>query len=210
MDGPAVYLAVAAAITLGAMSPGPSFVVVARTALSGSRSRGVLAALGMGIGGSLFALAAVLGLQVLLSAVPALYTTLQIAGALYLLYIALMLWKFAPQPLSVTDTTAQRSTTALQDFLLGLGTQLSNPKTAIVYASVFAAALQKDAPWTTSAALVPTVFAIEFGWYALVAVAFSTGRARQAYFRGKTWIDRLAATAMGMLGVKILSDIKLT
>jgi threonine/homoserine/homoserine lactone efflux protein len=209
MDGLAVFLAVAGAITLGAMSPGPSFVVVARTALSGSRTHGVLAALGMGFGGSVFALAAVLGLQLLLAAVPALYTTLQIAGALYLIHIAIKLWRYAPQPLTIDADNADKKNTGWQAFLLGLGTQLSNPKTAIVYASVFSAALQKDAPWTTSAALVPAVFAIKFGWYALVATAFSTGRARQTYIRSKTLIDRLAAGAMGLLGVKILSDVRL-
>lgn len=51
------------------------------------------------------------------------------------------------------------------------------------------------------------VFAIEFGWYALVAIAFSTGRARQVYASGKRWIDRLAAGAMTALGVKILANV---
>jgi hypothetical protein len=54
----------------------------------------------------------------------------------------------------------------------------------------------------------PTIFVIEFGWYALVAVAFSTGKARQVYVRGKTSIDRLAAGAIGALGVKILADVR--
>ncbi len=48
-------LSIAGAITLGAMSPGPSFVVVARTAVATSRADGVAAALGMGVGGVLFA-----------------------------------------------------------------------------------------------------------------------------------------------------------
>jgi threonine/homoserine/homoserine lactone efflux protein len=75
-----MILVVAAAILLGAMSPGPSFFVVARTAMARSRGRGVTAALGMGIGGGLFALAACIGLHVVLSAIPTLYRVLQIAG----------------------------------------------------------------------------------------------------------------------------------
>jgi len=208
MDGIAVFLTVSAAISLGAMSPGPSFIVVARTAISSSRGRGVLAALGMGVGGSVFALAALLGLQLVLTAVPSVYRALQVAGAAYLLFIAYRLWVAAPSPLDIAERKAAGERSARQAFLLGLGTQLSNPKAAIVYASVFSAALPREASWAMAAILVPIVFLIEFGWYTLVAVAFSTGRARQIYFRGKTWIDRLAAGAMGALGLKILSDVR--
>jgi threonine/homoserine/homoserine lactone efflux protein len=204
----AVFLAVAAAILLGAMSPGPSFVVVAQTAISRSRARGVLAALGMGTGGGVFALAALLGLQLLLIAVPSIYIALRIAGASYLLFIAYKLWISAADPLNMPDCKAVRESSSWQAFLLGLGTQVSNPKTAIVYASVFSAALPKDPSWVASCVLVPAIFEVEFGWYALVAVAFSTGRVRQFYVHSKTWIDRFAAGAMGGLGVKILADVR--
>jgi threonine/homoserine/homoserine lactone efflux protein len=203
----AVYFAVSTAILLGAMSPGPSFIVVARTAVAGSRGRGVLAALGMGVGGGLFALAALLGLQLVLLAVPSVYRVLQLIGALYLIVLAYKLWRAAPDRPDLSVRAAPRSS-AWQAFVLGLATQLSNPKTAIVYASVFAAALPQQASWLLTALVVPTIFAIEFGWYTLVALAFSSGRARHCYVRGKTWIDRLAAGAMGLLGAKILTDVR--
>ena len=202
----AVYVAIATAILLGAMSPGPSFIVVARTAVAGSRGQGVLAALGMGVGGGFFALAALLGLQLILLAVPSIYRTLQLLGALYLIFLAYKLWRAAPDRLDLSVGAAPRSS-ALHAFARGLATQLSNPKTSIVYASVFSAALPQHTSWLLTALLVPTIFAIEFGWYSLVALAFSSGRARDSYVRGKSWIDRLAAGAMGLLGVKILADV---
>ena len=73
MDAALSILSIAGAITLGAMSPGPSFVMVARTAVASSRADGLAAALGMGIGGVFFAAAALLGLHVILIAVPWLY-----------------------------------------------------------------------------------------------------------------------------------------
>jgi threonine/homoserine/homoserine lactone efflux protein len=205
----AVFLAISATILLGAMSPGPSFVVVARTAISTSRGSGVLAALGMGVGGAVFALAGVLGLQLLLSAVPSIiYKALQIAGGAYLLFIAYKLWKSSQNPLDVADSGLVDKSSGIRAFLLGLGTQLSNPKTAIVYASVFSVAITKESLWTAAVILVPTIFLIEFGWYAFVAIAFSTGKAQKAYTNGKTWIDRLAAGAIATLAVKILADAR--
>ncbi len=206
MDSLATSIAVLLAILLGAMSPGPSFLVVARTAVASSRAQGILAALGMGFGGAAFALAALLGLQLLLT-VPAIYTALQVVGAAYLLLIAYRLWKAAPEPLEMADNGPAHQNSPRRALLLGLATQLSNPKTAIVYASVFSALLPRHPSLSAVAALSIAVFAIEFGWYALVAIAFSTGRARQAYARGKKWIDRLAAGAMTALGVKILADV---
>ena len=55
--------AIFGAILIGAISPGPSFVLVARTAIAVSRSAGMATAVGMGLGGLMFAGAALLGLH---------------------------------------------------------------------------------------------------------------------------------------------------
>ena len=62
MTGLLPFLGILAAVTLGAISPGPSFVFVARSAVALSRAEGLAAALGMGIGGVGFAALALLGL----------------------------------------------------------------------------------------------------------------------------------------------------
>ncbi|WP_280954700.1 LysE family transporter [Paludibacterium denitrificans] len=56
-------------LMLGTISPGPSFVMVARTAVAAGRAEGIAAALGMGLGGTVFTIAALVGLQALLLAV---------------------------------------------------------------------------------------------------------------------------------------------
>src|SRR5262249_42673601 len=55
IEGVFAVLSIAGAITLGAMSPGPSFVLVARTSVARSRADGLAMALAMGVGGVLFA-----------------------------------------------------------------------------------------------------------------------------------------------------------
>lgn len=63
---------------------------------------------------------------------------------------------------------------AARSFAVGLSTQLSNPKTAIVYAGVFAAFLPAAPSLTFAVWVVGLVFCIEAGWYALVVVALSS------------------------------------
>jgi len=207
MTTTAAVLGIVAALTLGAMSPGPSFLMVARTAIARSRADGLAAALGMGVGGVVFAALALAGLHAVLVAVPWLYVFLKVAGGAYLVFIGWMIWRGARQPVALSDTNVGNASAA---FWLGLATQLSNPKTAVVYASVFVSLLPREIPLAVMLILPAVIFAIEFGWYSLVALAFSSGRARHSYVRGKTWIDRLAAGAMGLLGAKILTEVRVT
>ena len=95
MHSVAAVAAILAALTIGAMSPGPSFVLVARTSIGLSRRDGLAAAVGMGIGGVCFSGVALVGLYTLLEAVTWLYMGLKIAGGLYLVYIASKIWRGA-------------------------------------------------------------------------------------------------------------------
>ena len=69
--------AIGVAILFGAMSPGVSFLLVARTAMSSSRRVALSVAAGLGFGALIFAVIALAGLHTLLSLVPSLYTALK-------------------------------------------------------------------------------------------------------------------------------------
>ncbi|WP_300300649.1 LysE family transporter [Ferrovibrio sp.] len=202
-------LSIIVAIALGAASPGPSFVLVARTAIAAGRPAGLAAAFGMGIGGAVFAGLALLGLIALLAQVGWLYLGLKVAGGLYLCWLAARLWRGAKQPLAVAADGATDGATGrgiLRAFSVGLLTQLSNPKTAVVYAGIFAALLPAAPPPWLAILLPPAVFLVECGWYALVAIAFSAGRPRALYLNAKHWIDRAAGGVMALLGIRLVIE----
>lgn len=207
MDTTLALLGIAGAMTVGAMSPGPSFVMVARTAVA-SRSDGLAAALGMGAGGLVFAIAALAGLQAAFLAVPGLYLAIKGFGGAYLIYLGFRIWRGARQPLAMTQDAAASSTRpqghGRRTFLLGLATQVSNPKTAVVYASIFAAFLPREVPLVLALAVPAVIFCIETGWYAIVALALSSAAPRSAYLRYKVWIDRAAGGVMGLLGLRLV------
>ena len=198
-------IGIATALAIGAVSPGPSFVMVARTAASSNRVNGISAAVGMGLGGFIFALLSLIGLVDLLVAVPTLYLVLKIAGGLYLAYLGIRIWNGANDSLSVSENTwPARGNNVLRYFGLGLATQLSNPKTAIVYASVFAAFLPKLPSMEFKASVVVIVFMIEAIWYSVVAVMLSGETSRKKYLHFKSLIDRVAGGIMLALGLKLV------
>lgn len=202
-------LGIVAALAVGVVSPGPSFVMIARTAVAESRAAALAAALGMGAGGVAFAALALLGLQGLLVAVPWLYLALKVIGGCWLAWLGLRIWRSArrPLPLPADGAPAARRRSPAASFALGFATQASNPKTAVVYASVFAALLPARPLGAASAAvLLALVFAVEAGWYALVALVLSAAGPRDAYLRGKAWIDRLAGGVLVALGLRLAAS----
>ena len=199
-------IGMATALTIGAVSPGPSFVMVARTAASVGRLNGLLAAIGMGLGGTIFSIASLLGLHGVLLAVPSLYLLLKIGGGLYLAYLGIRIWRGARTALVAEIHENSLAPTSYRFLLLGLTTQLSNPKTAIVSASVLAAFLPADASLAFKVIIASLVFLIEAGWYTLVALVLSSTGPRGVYMSAKAWIDRAAGGVMVALGIKLVTS----
>ena len=207
MELSVALLSIAGALTLGAMSPGPSFILVARTSIAVSRQDGLAAAVGMGVGGVVFSIIALLGLLAILAAVPLLHLVLKVLGGAYLFYLGYRIWRGAQQPLVLAGTTREGSPTRVwHSFALGIATQVSNPKTAVVYASVFASLLPRDVPSFVLVALPIMIFAIETTWYSVVALALSAPSPRARYLASKAWLDRTAGAIMSLLGLKLIFD----
>jgi threonine/homoserine/homoserine lactone efflux protein len=193
------------ALVPGVLSPGPSFVVCARTAVARSRADGLAVALGLGLTATFVAGLCLAGLHALLNAVPGLYAALKVAGGLYLAYLAWLIWRGAPEPLKVELASGQAQRSRFWASLrLGVLTQISNPKAAIVYGSVFAAFLPQSFSVAAAVLVMLGVFIMETGWNMVVAWVLSSAAPRAAYLRAKTGIDRVAALVMGALGLRLV------
>jgi threonine/homoserine/homoserine lactone efflux protein len=202
----ATLISILGVMSLGIMSPGPSFVLVAQTAVANSRADGLATAIGMGVGGLFFAALALLGLQAVLLSVPALYMALKILGGAYLFYLAVVIWRGSKQTIDINDGSCEKPSKVYQSFKIGLITQLSNPKTAIFYGSVFAALLPTNLSISMALILALMLFVLEAGWYSIVALVLSSNSPRKIYLNLKTVLDRLASFIIGGLGLKLIIE----
>lgn len=194
--------AIGVAILFGAMSPGVSFLLVARTAMSSSRRVALSVAAGLGFGALIFAVIALAGLHTLLTLVPSLYTALKVAGGCYLLWLAL---KILRRPSNrVIDSAAVDEVSVSKAFLTGVLTQISNPHTALVFASIFSAALSKNIQPAMYIILPLMAFIIDVLWYAIVACLLSSDGPRLAYIKYRKFIDKLSGGVMAFLGLRLL------
>lgn len=199
-------LLILTAILVGAASPGPSFILVARSAIGTSRNNGIATSIGMGIGATIFSILSLVGLHAVLTSVPMLYVSFKILGGLYLIYMGVCIWRGASEPMAVENESVSTDGSYRRSFLVGLITQVSNPKTAIVYGSIFAALLPSDIPNIIYFILPPLVFLVEAGWYLVVTLLLSTAKPRAVYIRSKAVFDRTAGIVMAGLGLRLISS----
>lgn len=195
---------ISVALALGAMSPGPSFIFVAKTSISSSRRDGLATALGMGVGCALLVLVAFSGLHTLLVTVPLLYIALKIFGGLYLLYMAVKIFRGANEKLSLGAAGQTEKVGFIKSFSTGMLTQLCNPKTVLVLAGIFAALSPQDIPGYFYWVLPVLGFLIDALWYTFVAYVLSSARPQQIYLRYKKSISRISGGVMAALGIKLI------
>lgn len=182
------------------LSPGANVLLVSQLAASDHARSARFAAMGVTLGAAIWSTSAVLGVHAFFMAFPAMRLALQVAGGIYLLYIASRLWR-------ATSAIAAESTAAmppLAAFRLGFLTNITNPKSALFFGSVFAASFPADPGVTLQSAAVLMVITNAFCWHMFLAHVFSRRSVRASYARGRGAFNRVASMAVGALGLGLL------
>ena len=171
-----VLLAAGTVFTLGAISPGPSLMVVLRNTMLGGRRQGVMCALGHGLGFGMYAGLAVFGLIVLLEEALTVFTGLQLIGC------ALLVWYGCPcgTP-TTTPCSARTPVRAHKASLKGSPLLFSIQKSPLFLVAVLAQVLQPDMNLLSKTAVGLLGMTIDALWYLLVAVVLT----------GTPWLDKL-------------------
>lgn len=191
---------------LMAMLPRPNTLLVMHLAASRSRAAGLAAAGGVALGSAIWVIVALLGLAVLMAQAGELYRLLQLAGALYLMFVGVrMLVSGLRGPAGESARGPRASERA--PLLRGLATTLANPKSAVFWSSVFLVALPTAAPAWFAPAIVAIVTVQAFAWYGFCAVTCSTGPVRAAYARIGRGLDVLAGGIMLVLGGRLAWEL---
>ncbi|NML44051.1 LysE family translocator [Ramlibacter sp. G-1-2-2] len=164
--------------------PGMDMAFVLASSLAGGRGGGFAALAGIVAGGLAHVVMGVLGVGLLLQALPAAYRLLLLAGAAYLAWIAWKLWRH-PGALTEVPDTAQRS--RRQTFWRALATCLLNPKAYVFMVAVFPQFLRPgQGPLAMQAALLWGVIAVtQVLVYGAVALGAGGLRARLARSAGR-------------------------
>jgi threonine/homoserine/homoserine lactone efflux protein len=88
-----LFVAFLIAVALLSLAPGPDMLFIVANAVTGGRRAGVVAALGMSTGLAVHTVAAALGLGALIQAAPMVLDGVRVAGAVFLVYLAVSTWR---------------------------------------------------------------------------------------------------------------------
>lgn len=182
------------------LSPGANLLLVSQLAASDRGKSVLFAAFGVTLGALLWATFAVLGVHTVFGAFPGLRLGLQVLGGAYLLYVATRLWRSTGPELGKPAPAISRSTA----FRLGFLTNITNPKSALFFGSVFAASFPAEPGVALQISAVAMIVVNALCWHTLLAYLFSRPRVRAGYARSRNTANRVASALLGVLGLGLL------
>lgn len=194
---------VAAIAAVGILSPGPDFIAVSYTAMTGNRRQAVAVAAGVVLGNGVWAGAALLGVGILFALFSSLFLTIKVAGALYLMWLGFKLLRNAKNPLP-DKLEGKAKGVMVRGFSKGFLTTLSNPKAAIYYASALSMAAPSGAGWGLLFSMLMAVVIVATLWFLVVVFILSNPRASGVFRRIKVYFESVFGVLLLSFGLRQL------
>ena len=207
MNTLSILVLIAALFLLAAAIPGPNWIVITRNALAGGRRRAVLAALGVTMGSTMWMLTALTGAAAALTQLHGLLTVLRLAGAAYLMWSAVLVWRSATRSSGEVAGAGYAGPSARYPLVGGLLTSLSNPKSALFWTSVFTSTFPANPPALLCLASGLVVTSLAAAWYLGMAMVFTSRGIQPIVGRFRCLIQRAGALAQMVLGLRLAISV---
>ena len=149
---------------LGAMSPGPSMIVVINNAIFKNKVNGIITALGHGLGIGIYASFAVLGIGIVIQTNLMLFNLLKIISIFFLFYMGIQAILKKNQLEFKQNNIAESG----KSFFQGLSISILNPKILIWFIAIYSQfmSLNNDIYFNLSLILIASI--VDALWYILL------------------------------------------
>ncbi|OUY07727.1 LysE family transporter [Acinetobacter populi] len=187
------------------ITPGPDFFLVSQTAISHSRKDSFYVVMGISCSVMVWALLALLGLNIIFEKMAWLRQVLFILGGIYLCYLGLQMLRAAfAKKSDQTPAALILPQSGVLFFLKGFLTNLSNPKAVIYFGSVFSLFLVNPKLEGLHALLLFIVTIETVIWFSLVMLVFSMPSFKAAYENAARWIDGISGGIFTSFGLYLI------
>ena len=192
-------IAISFVCAMGAISPGPSLAVVLRNTISGGRLQGVMTGVGHGIGLGIYAFIAVMGLSSLLLSNEKVFYTLQLAGALVLLYLAYNMITHRP-----SESSQNYESSGSRGFIEGFLIAFLNPKILVFLIAIFSQFINSDMSTLDRFVIATMAGIIDTTWYVLVALVLAGTSFIEQIRANAVLIDRSIGVVLALLAILLI------
>ena len=149
---------------LGAMSPGPSMVVVVNNAIFKSKFSGILTALGHGFGISIYALCAVIGIGVILQTNLIVFNSIKLLSIFFLFYLGTQTIRSRRK----NEFGVNQNISVTKSFAQGFMISIFNPKIFIWFIAIYSQFMSYDNNMSLNIMLVLVAGTVDALWYILL------------------------------------------
>lgn len=185
--------------------PGPDVFLILRLGVR-ERRAAVLSALGIMSGNLIWILVSVLGLTAVFALLPGLLPVMQVLGALVLITLGVLSIRGGIAQLR-SSVTMPASGKATRPWLLGLTTNLANPKALIFFTALLSQFLPADAGWQDRLMILLVMTLTGLAWFVGVALASSGAAFRRWFGRAAPWFDVVAGSLFVLVALGILAEV---
>ena len=156
-----IFIKILIVCLLGAVSPGPSMVVVINNALFKNRFHGILTSLGHGFGIGMYALFAVLGIALIIKTNLFVFNGIKFISIIFLIYLGVK----SIISKSKLDFGKYNLNDGITSFSQGVSISLLNPKIFIWFIAIYSQFMSVDNDLFFNTVLVLTAAIVDALWY---------------------------------------------
>lgn len=188
---------------MGLLSPGPDFFYVSRAAAIHSRRTAIYGVMGITIGVTIWATAAVLGLAIVFKTMPALQGIVMALGGSYLFYLGVKMARITTNAV-FDESNLVQNTASKNEIIKGLLVNLSNAKVVIYFSSVMSFVLVNitETRQMLTALLIITIET--FVYFYVISLLFSRPFAKRFYSRYSRYIDNASGVIFILFGAYLI------
>lgn len=188
---------------MGLLSPGPDFFYVSRAAAIHSRRTAIYGVIGITIGVTIWATAAVLGLAIVFKTMPALQGIVMALGGSYLFYLGVKMARVTTNVV-FDESNLIQNTASKNEIIKGLLVNLSNAKVVIYFSSVMSFVLVNIIE-TWQILTVLLIITIEtFVYFYVISILFSRPFTKRFYSRYSRYIDNVSGVIFILFGAYLI------
>ena len=156
-----LYTQIVFVCLLGAMSPGPSMIVVINNAIFKGKSNGILAAIGHGLGIGIYALFAVIGIGLIIETNILLFKTIKVLSIIFLFYLGVQAI-IKKKDIDFQDNNLHSNA---KSFLQGLTISILNPKILIWFIAIYSQFMSESNDYFLNISLIIIASIVDASWY---------------------------------------------
>ena len=188
---------------LGAMSPGPSMVVVINNAIFRNRYHGILTSLGHGIGISIYALFAVLGLGLIIDTNIIIFNSVKILSIIFLIFLG-MKSLTNKEALNFNEKTIEGGLTS---FLQGLSISILNPKILIWFIAIYSHFMSENNDYIFNVILITAAGAIDAAWYVCLTLIVTSKLSLDKVKNNNFLISKIIGLLLIFISIGLIIDL---